>query len=122
MTFILSLLAWLGKGPLDRIFDTIDKRVDAETDRAKLKADIVKEYYKHRAEWMRAGGFWLMMMFALPLAFWFASVLVYSVFWCAGCAFPQAWTIAALPAPLDQWAGGIIVSIFGVLGVSRLRR
>ena len=122
MTFIMAILGWLSKGPLDRIFDTIDKRVDAETDKAKLKADIVKAHYAHRAEWMRAGGFWLMMLFALPLAFWFGAVLVYSVFWCAGCAFPQDWTIAALPQPIDQWAGGIIISIFGVLGVSRLRK
>ena len=69
-----------------------------------------------------AGGFWLMLIFAVPLACWFGAVIVYSIFWCAGCAYPQDWTIAALPPPLDDWAGGIIVSIFGVVGVSRLRR
>lgn len=70
----------------------------------------------------RAGGFWLMLIFAAPLAVWWAAVLVYSVLWCRACAFPQAWSIAALPAPLDEWAGMIVVAIFGVLGVDRFRR
>jgi len=48
-------------------------------------------------------------------------VLIYSIFWCQGCAFPQEWTIAALPPPLDEWASMMILAIFGVVGVSRLR-
>ena len=64
----------------------------------------------------------LMMLFAVPLAFWWGAVLVYSVLWCRACAYPQTWSIAALPAPLDQWAGLIVLSIFGVLGIDRLKR
>lgn len=78
--------------------------------------------YRSRGAWMQAGGFWLMLAFALPLAFWWGSVLAYSVFWCYGCAFPQEWTIAALPAPLDEWAGMIMISIFGVIGVSQFKK
>ncbi len=70
---------------------------------------------------MRAGGLWLMLLFAVPLGLWFTAVCVYSVLWCAGCASPMGWTIAALPAPLDEWAGLIVVSIFGVLGVTQIR-
>lgn len=119
MTWLLNILSG---GLLDRVLDTVDKRVEAQTDKDRIKGEILKEHLRTRSEWMRAGGFWLMMLFALPLAFWFAAVVIYSVFWCAGCAYPQAWTIAALPPPLDQWAGGIIVSIFGVVGLSRLGR
>lgn len=119
MPFLAWLSRLLGGGLLDRVLDTVDKRVEAQTDREKIKADIVREHYRTRADWMRAGGFWLCLLFAAPLAFWFAAVVVYSVFWCAGCAYPQEWTIAALPPPLDKWAGGIIVSLFGVVGVSR---
>lgn len=39
-----------------------------------------------------------------------------------GCAYPQDWTIAALPPPLDEWAGAIIIAIFGVQAVTRFRR
>lgn len=116
-----SLLNLLTGGVLDRVLRTVDNRIAADTDREKLKADIIREHYRTRADFMRAGGFWLMLIFAVPLAFWWAAVLVYSVFWCAGCAFPQAWSIAALPAPLDQWAGAIVLAIFGVVGLSRMR-
>lgn len=117
-----AILRFLGGGALDRVLDTVDRRFEAQTDREAIKADIIKEHYRQRNDWMRAGGFWLMLMFAGPLAVWFASVVAYSMLWCAGCAYPQEWTIAALPAPLDEWAGLMVVAIFGVLGVDRLRR
>jgi hypothetical protein len=117
-----KILGWLASGPLDRILDTVDRKVDAQTDREKIKGDIIQEHYRHRGDWMRSGGFILMLLFAAPLAFWFGAVTVYSVLWCQDCAFPQPWTIAALPAPLDEWGGLIVISIFGVVGVSRLRK
>lgn len=111
-----------GGGLIGRAFDLADKHIEAQTDREALKADIIKEHMRTRADYMRAGGLWLMMLFAVPLAFWWGSVLVYSVLWCRACAYPQPWSIAALPAPLDQWAGLIVLSIFGVLGIDRLKR
>ncbi len=113
---------FLTGGFLNRVLDTVDRKIAAETDREKIKSDIVIEHYRNRADWMRSGGFVLCLIFAVPLGFWFASVCVYSVFWCADCAYPKDWTIAALPPPLDQWAAGIIISIFGVIGVSRFRK
>lgn len=119
---IAALIRWLTGGALDRVLDTVDRRIAAETDKEAVKADIIKAHYATIADRMRAGLFWLMLLFAAPLAFWWAAVLAYSVLWCRGCAFPQPWTIAALPAPLDEWAGLIVVSIFGVVGISNLRR
>jgi len=119
---IATLLKLLGGGLLGRVLDTVDAKIAAETDREAVKAEIIKEHYRGRADWMRAGGFWLMLAFAGPLALWHAAVVIYSILWCAGCAYPQEWTVAALPSPLDEWAGIIIVSIFGVLGVSRVTR
>ena len=120
---MIAFLAKLfGGGLLNRVFDTIDNKVKSETDREKIKGDIIREHYRSRGEWMKSGGFWLMLAFALPLAFWFGSVVVYSVFWCELCAYPQSWSIAALPPPLDEWSGIIIISIFGVVGVTNLKR
>lgn len=119
---MLTILRLLTGGVLDRVLDTVDRKVQSETDREKIKGDIIRESYRQRADWMRSGGFWLMLVFAAPLAFWFGAVVVYSVLWCQGCAYPQQWTIAALPAPLDEWAGLMIISIFGVVGVTRLRK
>jgi hypothetical protein len=117
-----AILSFLTGGLLDRVLSTVDKRIAAETDREKIKADLIREHYRTRADFMRSGGFWLMLIFAVPLAFWWAAVLIYSVLWCAGCAYPQGWTIAALAPPLDQWAGAIIVSIFGVIGLNRFSK
>ncbi len=120
---MLSFLAKLfGGGLLDRVLSTIDRKIDAETDREALKAEIIKEHYRTRADFMRTGGFWLMLIFAVPLAIWFGSVLVYSMLWCTRCAYPQMWSIAALPPPLDEWAGLMIIAIFGVVGVTRFRK
>ena len=119
---IRALLGWLTGGALDRVLDTVDAKIAAETDREALKRDLIVEHMRTRADWMRAGGFWLMVMFAAPLALWWASVLIYSVLWCAGCAYPQEWTVAALPHPLNDWAGLIVMSIFGVIGLDRMRR
>ena len=119
---IAALLKWLTGGALDRVLSTVDRQIEASTDREKIKADIIVAHYQSRAGFMQAGGFWLMMLFAVPLAFWFAAVCVYSVFWCAGCAYPQEWTVAALPAPLDEWSAQIIIAIFGLVGVSRFAR
>lgn len=118
---IRALLGWLTGGALDRVLDSVDRKVAAETDREALKRDLIVEHYRNRADWMRAGGFWLMLLFALPLALWWAAVIVYSIFWCAGCAWPMGWTIAALPAPLNEWAGLIVVALFGVIGISGRR-
>jgi hypothetical protein len=118
----MRILRWLTSAPLDRILDSIDRKVDSETERERIKADVISSYYASRASYMRAGGFWLMLIFVLPLGYWFASVCIYSVHWCADCANPQTWTIAALPAPLDEWAGGIIISIFGVVSFGMWRK
>ena len=115
-----KIIGWITGGALDRVLDTVDTKIKAESEREVIKGEIIKEHYRTRSAFMRAGGFWLMMIFALPLAFWFGAICVYSVFWCAGCAYPQGWAIAALPAPLDEWAGLIITAIFGVVGVTSL--
>jgi len=119
---IRAIFNWLTSNVLDRVLSTVDKRIEAKTDREAIKGQIIKSHYATRADYMKAGGFWLMAAFAAPLALWHGAVVVYSIFWCADCAFPQDWTIAALPAPLDEWAGFMIVSIFGVIGVSRFSR
>ena len=119
-------MKWLLKiftgGLLDRVLDTVDRKVASETDREAIKGEIIREHYRTRADVMRAGGFWLMLLFAAPLGVWFSSVVMYSMLWCQGCAYPQQWSIAALPAPLAEWAGLMIVSIFGLIGVSNIGR
>ena len=116
---IRALLSWLTGGALDRALSTVDRYVDAQTDREKIKADIVRDHIKTRPDWLRAGGVLLMVPFVAVVFFHFGAVAVYSVFWCAECAFAKPWTIAALPAPMDQWEAWIIMASLGIYGLRR---
>lgn len=89
-----------------------DERVAA----LREEADVVQAYYASRASWMQAGGFWLLLMFAVPVGVWFGAVTLYNLLWCSGCAYPQEWTIAAYPAPIDEWAGWIVLACIGGAG------
>lgn len=123
---IATILKWLGGGPLSRILDTVDHKIDNETERERVKADVVKAYASAQVAVLTGRGWWFPLFFVAPLGLWFAAVCIYSILWCAGCAYPQAWTIAALPSPLDEWSGAIVGSLFvGKLGaemVARLRK
>lgn len=112
------ILRWLTGGSLDKAFNLADKYIQSAADKEVVKADLIKIYYGNRADWMNSGGKWVVYAFAYPLALWYASVIFYSILFCKNCVFPQTWTIASLPPPLDQWSWMIIVSIFGVIGVS----
>lgn len=112
MFLIKTLLGWLTGGTLDRILSSIDHKIDNVTERERIKSEVVSDYMKAQVSVLTGRGWWFPLFFIAPLGFWFASVCVYSVLWCAACAYPQAWSIAALPRPLDEWAGIIIGSLF----------
>lgn len=117
MPFLALILKWLGGGILGRALDSVDRSIDNETERQRIKGDVVREYLRANMAMMTGRGWWFPLFFVVPLGLWFASVCIYSILWCRGCAFPQDWTIAALPSPLDEWSGAIIATLFGgVLG------
>ena len=109
---IKLIFGWLTGSTLDRILSTVDKRFDNKTEQDRIKADITEEYLKAQVTLLTGPGWWFPLFFIVPLGLWFSSVCIYSMLFCAGCAFPQTWTIAALPSPLDQWSGGIVASLF----------
>lgn len=107
LSFLFSLF-----NPLSRLLDTIDKNTDATTDRERIRAQAVENYVNAQASVLNGRGWFFPLFFLAPAGFWFASVCLYSVFFCQRCAFPQTWTIAALPPPLDSWLGAIVGSLF----------
>lgn len=130
MMWLTKLFGWLTggglQGALDRALDTVDRRIEAETSREKIKADLIEtmasEHMRTRAGWLAAGGFWTLMLFAVPTAIHYAAVTFYSILWCAGCAWPQEWTIAALPGPMAEWEGWIVLASIGGLSLLGMRR
>lgn len=121
-----TILNWFLAGPLDRIFKTVDNAVDNETTRENIKTRAVESYMTAQVAILTGRGWWFPLLFLIPAGLWFGSVCIYSILFCAKCAFPQSWSVAALPPPLDQWMGAIVGSLFiGKVGgdlVARLRR
>lgn len=114
---IRALINLLTGGVLDRVLDTVDRKVQSSTDREKIKGDIIKEHMRTRAGWMKSGGFITLMVLLVPTAYHYAAVSIYSVHWCKDCHAAKDWTIAALPEPLDQYQGWIILAAIGGLSL-----
>ena len=117
---IKFILSWLTGSTLDRILTTVDSKFDNDTERQRIHASVVEEYAKAQVALLSGRGWWFPLLFIGPLGIWFGSVCLYSVLWCANCAFPQTWSIAALPRPLDEWAGAIIGSLFVAKGLGEI--
>jgi hypothetical protein len=102
---------------LSLIIDKWSEHKIKQTNNALEKEKILAETEQSKDKWKAViltstGSWWFQLFFIIPLAIWFASVVVYSLVWCEDCAFPQSWTIAALPTPLNEWAGAIIAFLF----------
>lgn len=104
-----SILGWLTGGTLDRILDSVDHRLDNETERTRIKADLVRTHTQAQAGLLASRTWWFQLFFVLPLGLWFTAVVADSI-------FQFDWNVAALPPPLDQWAGWIISALFLVDG------
>lgn len=103
---------FLGKNPLSRVLDTIDAKMDNETEREKARTTAVNTYIQAQASTLTGPGWWFPVFFIIPLGVWFSSIIIYSMFFCQRCIWPQPWSIAALPPPLDEWSGVIVSSLF----------
>lgn len=126
MALLGIVFNWLSAGPLDRILSSIDKHGSDLTDREKIKSDAVSAYVQAQVSIANSRQWFFPLFLLVPTAFHYAAVNIYSVLWCARCAFPVSWTIAALPSPFDQWEGLIVTSLFigkaGEALISRLRK
>lgn len=114
-----TALSWLTGGTLDRILDSVDHKVDNTTKREEIRADVVKTYANAQANLLVNRTWWFQLFFVVPLGLWFSCVVADSI-------FHFSWNVAALPAPLDTWAGWIVSSLFIVDGtkavIGRLRK
>lgn len=114
---MLGWLKWIGQGflrvftggTLDSILETINKRMDSEVERERVKADVTKKWIDAQAGLLVGRTWWFQLFFVVPLGVWWSAVILDSIF---------GWEhdIAALPRPLDEWAGWIISALFIVDG------
>lgn len=129
MSTLLALLA----GPLLKaLVGLMERRLSAKEREGELAAELAVEEIRAemqaRAEARKvliaeqghllSAGRIGRLLFVLPLGVWWAAVIADSI-------FRFSWNVAALPAPLDEWAGGIVLSLFlvdGAQGVARSLR
>ena len=126
MTALLAaLLRWLGGGVLDKVLAHLSARAAAEGEAERLRSEAAIEAVRAEVDRRRAQrdvliaeqGSWLTRLprplFAIPLGIWWAAVIADSL-------MHFSWNVAALPPPLDEWAGAIITALFLVEGAERV--
>lgn len=96
-------------GSLEAILKTIDKGMNDDVKKEQIKAEVTQTWIKAQAQLLVGRTWWFQLFFVVPLGFWWSAVILDSVF---------GWehNIAALPAPLDEWAAWIITALFIVDG------
>lgn len=96
-------------GSLDKILATINKRMDNDIQREQIKADVTKKWVEAQASLLVGRTWWFQLFFVIPLGIWWSAVIADSI---------VGWehNIAALPKPLDEWAGWIVSALFIVDG------
>ena len=67
MIILKTVLGWFVGGTLDRILDSVDHKVDNETERDKIKAEIVRDYTAAKAGLLTQRTWWFQLFFVVPL-------------------------------------------------------
>lgn len=89
-----------------------EKKATTDVEKEKIRSQVEMNKDTIKGAILTNGSWWFQLFFVIPLAVWFSGVVLYSLFWCQKCIYPQPWSIAALPTPLDTWAGWIIGFLF----------
>lgn len=111
----VSLIQW----GVDRYFNSQEKKANTQIELADINARRQESKDKVRASVLSLGGWKFQIFFIAPLGLWFSSVVIYSILFHSNGPYPQPWDIAALPPPLNDWAGIIIAYLFLVSGEKR---
>lgn len=105
-----ATVSWFTGGSLDRLLDTIERRMDSEDKKEEIKAEVTKTYVNAQANLMVGRTWWFQLFFVVPLGVHWAALNFVS-------AFPHwGWTVHPLPDPFDVWATYIISALFLVDG------
>lgn len=113
-----GLVSLFSGGSLEKVLDVIERKMDNETKKEEIKAEVTKKWVEAQSQLLVGRTWWFQLFFVIPLGFWWTAVIMDSVFHFEA-------DVAALPSPLDSWAGAIISALFIVDGgkalVGRLR-
>lgn len=113
-TILKTLGKWLMSvftgGSLDKILDTIDKKMDEGVKKEEIKARVTETWITAQSQLLVGRTWWFQLFFVIPLGIHWAALNFVS-------AFPMyGWTVHPLPNPFDDWATYIISALFVVDG------
>lgn len=108
----LWAVSFLTGGSLEKILDVIDRKMDNDTKKEEIKAEVTKTWITAQANLLVGRTWWFQLLFVIPLGAWFTSVILDSIF----LKDTFGHVTYALPNPLNDWAGWIISALFIVDG------
>lgn len=116
-----ALTGLFGGGLGDQLRRAYEAKLKAETDADKLAADTtIRALEIAQANRLATTDNWGVRLaigiVAVALCGHVAAVVIASTFPSLG------WTVHALPAPMNQWQGTIILSLFGLSAVAKVFR
>lgn len=99
-------------GSLEKILDVINTKMDNDTKREELKAEVTETWIKAQASLLVGRTWWFQLLFVIPAGLWFTSVCLDSII--LKDAFGHV--TYALPEPINTFVGWIISALFIVDG------
>ena len=117
MLVLKWILGWLSGGVLDRLLAHFEKKQDTALERDKLVATVSVEEIKAEIETRKLQaqliqveqGWWVT---ALMRPFLFYPLAAHYVAVVGDSMFHFSWDVDRLPAPMDEWQGTILLSLF----------
>ncbi len=102
-------------GPFDRIMGSVDHVVSNDTQREKIRADVIERYAaiaaEERADARRYRAFWwVWSVIAGSAAVWFALITLDTI-------GNFSWSVADYPPSVKHYVDTIFASVFGSGGV-----
>lgn len=123
------MLAWiarlLGGGLLDRLLDAYRTRQIAQTEQDRVVADVVIKDIERQIDAQRTArevrmamvSFWEIRLITATIGMCFTLHLVLVTL---DTCFALGWRIAKFPDPFDKYQGAILLSFFGLQGVTQI--
>jgi hypothetical protein len=111
MNWIFSIGKWAASflvgGSLDKILDTIENKMDNETKKEEIKAEVTKTWINAQTQLLVGRTWWFQLFFVLPAGMYWSSLLYVS----AAPDWMPTWTVDRLPG----WAEEIYLAIVSAL-------
>lgn len=107
-TILKGLLGAVTGGSLEKILDVIENKMDNETTKEEIKAEVTKTWINAQANLLVGRTWWFQLFFVLPAGLYWLAIIIDSILQI------QGWDVAKLPEPMDDVFGLIISALFVV--------